>query len=241
MSNFFIPILFVIIPGVIGVKVFKTFRNIGTKQKKLKDWQDLIEIFIFSVLSYTIYGFLNNLFYWFPNPLLPITTLNAFFKERLSVQDLNYYEIGWAILISCVIGIIGAIIANNKLFFKIAKSLNITKHYGDEDVWAYFFHTQNIGWVVIRDHKLELAYFGYVELYSDEGEMRELLLRNVTIYRDENGEQLYELDKMYICRSEFELTIEVPDQRFYEIKDNKSNNKEKNDDKETNNKRNTGR
>jgi hypothetical protein len=141
--------------------------------------------------------------------------IEAFFKKDLSGNDINYFEILFTSIISAGVAILLAYLSNEYFLFKMLNGAASTKHYGDEDVWAYLFHTKRIGYVVVRDHNLELAYFGFVEFYSDDRENRELLLKDVVICKNNTGEILYKLDRMYISRNEHDLTIDIPDDRFY--------------------------
>ncbi len=64
-----------------------------------------------------------------------------------------------------------------------------------------------IGWVTVRDHKLDLYYYGWIEAWSDSGEERELILREVEVYKNSTAEFLYESDVIYISRKHDDLTI----------------------------------
>lgn len=212
MGSFFVPVLFIIIPGVIGIKFYKTLRNIGPKQKQLKDWQDFIEIFIFSIVSYVIYGLIIMLFNLIPNVNLSFKNIEAFFRKDITSSDINYLEIIFTSIIAIILAIITAKIANKKVLFHKLKKLSNTKHYGDEDVWAHFFYSENIQWLYVRDNKLDLTYIGLLEYFSDSGEKRELVLNNVSVFSniEKLTEPLYELKKLYLSRDDFEISIEIP-------------------------------
>lgn len=62
----------------------------------------------------------------------------------------------------------------------------------------------------VRDHKLDLLYFGWILVYSDSEKQRELLLRDVRVYNNSTDDFLYEVSRMYLSRESFDLTIEVP-------------------------------
>lgn len=213
MERFLLQILFIIIPGLIGIKLYKTLRNIGPAQKKLKDWQDFIEIFLFSIGSYFLYGFLNNLLHNFPEISLKIKMFNLFFKDEFSYDDLEVSEIFFSSLLSIILAIIGAAISNKKILFKIAERLKITKHYGDEDVWSNFLYEQKSDtYYFLRDHKLLLIYFAKISKFSDSGEDRELVLEDVSVYNNKKDcELLYTSDKLYISRNKDDISIELPD------------------------------
>ncbi len=62
----------------------------------------------------------------------------------------------------------------------------------------------------MRDHKLDLVYFGWIEVFSDSEKERELLLRDVKVYSNTTGEHLYDASVIYIARDRYDLTLEVP-------------------------------
>lgn len=65
--------------------------------------------------------------------------------------------------------------------------------------------------MTVRDHKLGLMYFGWVEKYSDWwNEERELLMKDVKIYDNQSGELKYEVERLYVSRRFDDLTIELP-------------------------------
>ena len=79
-------------------------------------------------------------------------------------------------------------------------------------MWEYFHNSLEYGrWVFVRDHKLDLVYFGWIETFSESGEKRELLISEVEVYSNQRDERLYAIPVMYVARERHDLTIEVPD------------------------------
>jgi len=93
---------------------------------------------------------------------------------------------------------------------RIGQNIGATIRFGDEDVWDFFHTSGDIkgNWATIRDHKLSLIYFGWIQAFSDSGKDRELILREVDVYNSA-GECLYKTDVMYLSRKPDELTIEA--------------------------------
>jgi hypothetical protein len=103
----------------------------------------------------------------------------------------------------------------------IAQVIRATNRYGDEDVW-HFFHNaperqKNDGWVFVRDHKLDLVYYGYINVWSESGKQRELVLSDVSVFHNKSGDELYSSDVVYLSRNAEDLTIEVPKQERIEV------------------------
>jgi hypothetical protein len=96
---------------------------------------------------------------------------------------------------------------------RIGQVIRATNRAGDEDVW-HFFHNSSTEpwsseWIIVRDHKVGLQYFGAVSHWSESGEDRELLLMQVSVFRNSDGTKLYDCDHMYICRNKDDLTMEI--------------------------------
>lgn len=135
-----------------------------------------------------------------------VTTFRAFSDEKIPVS--------WHEVLSAVIAIPLAFAASALYTYKtlnrIGRFLSVTKRFGDEDVWSYFNNVYGTQWVFVRDHKLDLLYFGWILVYSDSEKERELLLRDVRVYNNSTDDFLYEVSRMYLSRESFDLTIEVP-------------------------------
>jgi hypothetical protein len=96
---------------------------------------------------------------------------------------------------------------------RAGQRIGATNRAGDEDVW-HFFHNASrepwsSEWIVVRDHKTDLQYFGAVSHWSESGEDRELLLTQVSVFGNSDGQKRYDCDHMYLCRAKDDLTIEI--------------------------------
>jgi hypothetical protein len=93
----------------------------------------------------------------------------------------------------------------------VGKAIRATTRFGDEDVWDFVHRSPDVrgGWVVVRDHKLNLYYYCWIQAFSDSGKERELLLRDVDVYDNASAEWRYKTPVMYLSRKQDELTIET--------------------------------
>jgi hypothetical protein len=68
--------------------------------------------------------------------------------------------------------------------------------------------------VYFRDLKSNLTYHGMVELFSENDEIREIVLTNVRVYYNEGKSEeiteLYQLNFVYLSRSKDDILIELP-------------------------------
>lgn len=211
MNNFIVRIIFLCFPGIIALKIYRQING----KKTLKDWEDFIEILLFSVFGYLFLYFINEIFIKIKWSHGSVTFFNAIVNEK---QQLLWPEIFYATIISIILAFIISYFNYRKSLNKLALKLKLTKRYGDEDVWNYLFNSDNIEWVFVRDIKADRCYFGYVPIFSDDTEKRELVIRNVKVYRNIDNAYLYDIEAIYISREHDEISIEIP--QFVKEKDN---------------------
>jgi hypothetical protein len=201
ISSFLIRIILLVIPGIIGSLLYRSLRGRTSR----KDWEDYLEILVFSFLAYGVYGLLIRLF----NAGDALVTFRAFTNESVPIDKPIGHAILFASIAAVPIAFIASYIDNYKLINKFARRIKATRRFGDEDVWDYFNRSPDIKWVNVRDHKLNLLYACWIQSYSDPYKDRELLLRNVKVYNNTTGEFFYNTDVMYLSRKSDELTIEA--------------------------------
>lgn len=211
LSLNFVYLAFLALPGIVGAR---TYRRL-TRKASSKNWEDLVEILVFALVSYLachmLFALLNFCFGW-DLQLRALETLSNIGEEKQEQKHVFY----WAeIVSSCVIGLFlgfGAAFLNNWQFItKLGRILRVTKSYGDEDVWDYFLNSDQIpSWCYVKDHKLGILYFGEIVVFSDSGKERELILEDVKAFDIDSGEELFSRDVVYLSRERFDLTIEIP-------------------------------
>jgi hypothetical protein len=205
LSSFIIRLIFLALPGILSSKLYRALVGKPTT----KDWEDVLEIGLFSLVIYSLYGTGIAVLNWFGWVTGFPTALQAFSDETIPIP--------WGeIPIACVIGVFVALIAAYGHKFNVINRIGIklraTRWYGDSDLWDMFFERPVAGWVYVRDHKRELVYLGWVDAYSDAGKERELILNNVSVFREGEGEiegPIYTSPWMYISRDKYEWTIET--------------------------------
>jgi hypothetical protein len=184
LSSFLVRIIFLALPGVVASTIYRKLRG----KAVLKDWEDVIEIGLFALLSYLLYALAIGAVHG--QAVESFTLLNAFYDEKATV---SWHEI----LPACGIGVLLAFAASSlythKIVNRAGRLLRVTRRFGDEDVWTYFNNVPDLYWVIVRDHKVDLAYYGWIQVYSDSHEERELLLRDVKVYNNSTSEFRYEV------------------------------------------------
>ncbi len=182
-----------------GIVCYQLFSLINGSSENRKDWEGILSIFVFSVFSYSILDLCVQ--------LLPTKSLEFFglvdctFNELLgelntttSIQ-FKYQPMIALTVIAIILVYIATFIRNKKVFNHLAKYLKLTKKIGSEDIWAVFHDTYQ-EWVVVRDFRNKLIYYGYVSFFSDSSKKHELILTEVSVY-SESSELMYTTDVLF--------------------------------------------
>jgi hypothetical protein len=206
ISNVLIRIIILLMPGIVATKIYRKLR--GKRAKK--DWEDYTDVIIFSMFSYFIGSLIGSVS--LTTPLLTIMFLSPtmnffeiFIDDKLKI---NWNDVRNAVLISVFIAFIASYIYKHKLINRLGNTLRVSNRYGDEDVWDYLHNSNETEWVVVRDHKVNMYYYGRIQLFSETDEKREILLSFVSVYNTD-GELCYETNTLYIARNFDDLTIEL--------------------------------
>jgi hypothetical protein len=136
---------------------------------------------------------------------LDVTFFDALLNDHTRIA---WREIALAGCVGLVLSAGIAAVLNHNLIFRGANRLGVSRKTGDMDVWALLFGSKRGEMVVVRDLARDVAYHGSVEAFSESLDPAELLLRNVTVYRQSTAAKLYELERVYLARKVNELVIE---------------------------------
>lgn len=205
ISSLLIRIVFLVLPGIICRRLYRSL--IGKRVQK--DWEDFSEILIFSLISYLVYGvaiLIVNKLHIYYTPIY-FTTFQAWFDEKVPI---HWFEIVWASAVSLIIAFFASAINKYKVINTLGKFFRVTDQMGETDIWDYLHKNSTYEWFVIRDLKFDLAYFGWIEAFSDSGDKRELIIREVDVYSNATGILLYSADVVYCSRDQYDISIEVP-------------------------------
>ena len=63
--------------------------------------------------------------------------------------------------------------------------------------------------IFLRDHRFWPVYKGWIQLYSDAGPNRELLLNDVEVFDNASGARLYDVARLYVSRDQHEISLEI--------------------------------
>lgn len=210
VSALLIRLIVLALPGIIAFLIYSKL----IRKKTRKDWEDILRIVAFSMLSYFILFVGIQFRNYFANTKYIFITYDSLFNESIAIPAL---EVFLSILISIFLAFIFAFHSERKTINKLGVFFNGTKQISQDDVWEDFLESASGRWVFVRDEVRQLIYLGYAKYYSESEKNRELVLGDVEVYDNtyemENDKQshfLYELDKIYISRNVDQLTIELP-------------------------------
>lgn len=202
LSNFLIRIIFLVLPGIFASVTYRKLRGRTVR----KDWEDYVEILLFSLLSYSVFGLVVFALNKLGLHTVRFTVFQAFVDDK---AQLIWHEIIPTSFIGVSLAFAAAYVHTYKLINRLGRWAKVTKRFGEEDIWHFLHNRPEIYWVYVRDHKYDLSYRCWIEAYSDPYKERELLLRDVDVYRNSTGDALYHTDVLYFSRKNDEFTIEA--------------------------------
>ena len=231
LNGFVLRLALLVLPGLLGSKLYRKLRGKTDKET----WEDFTEILLFSIISYVAYFIFAMLLAWglrhlpvalqnFLHPAPPnapaaaVSVPTTQESELQSFVDdkspLDGWKIVGATLISVIVAFTASAISTKQFVNRIGFWAGATRRQGDACVWTIFNRNYapptQYQWAFIRDAKANLVYFGVIRYFSDPGELHELVLENVTVYKNDSGQRLYEAAVIYVARDAGDLTIEFP-------------------------------
>jgi hypothetical protein len=207
ISDLTLRVLLLFFPGVICCKLVDNL----TVHKERTTTMFIVHSFILGISCYLLLYVVVSIAVKINELVQRRLDFDVIFFDALinKETDLRWSEILMAAGISIPLALVTSLIAEKKLVHRAAQWMRVTSKFGDLDVWDFMFNTRQVQWIVIRDLKNDLMYEGWVRSFSIAADLRELLLRDVRVYRNSTGEQLYEVGGLYISMKKEDATIEI--------------------------------
>ncbi len=205
-SEFALRIIFLFIPGLI---TFNIVANL-TFHKEYKTPDILLGSLTYGFISYLVYYLV---FILLLTEKLSLLRLNFYFANDLTNfnTQLNFKEIAIATGCAIPVGLVAASLINSKVLYRVANLLKISDKLDDLGVWNRAFEVSLNNWVIIRDIENDLMYQGWIESFSEGIEDKEILLRDVDVYINSDGQFSYSIPAMYMClKKEDSIRVEFP-------------------------------
>lgn len=207
LSNLFIRLVFLGIPGFLCIKLYWKL----TGRSSTPTWVAYLEIGLFSLVCYLLVSLptsVHNLI-WPSEGSVGSKAIVALFDPK---AGLDFTEIFWACLVAIPLAYGLSYIDRRKWVVWVGHFLHVTNRSGDEDIWHYLNNSPHLPeWVVVRDLKRNVVYYGQVRAFSDSKKERELLMSEVTVFNGDktDGNPLYLADILYVSRRNDDLVIEA--------------------------------
>ncbi len=203
ISEFAFKMLLLFFPGLLCAYVVDNLTVHRPRETK----SFVLQAFVLGIVSYFVYWSGIKVI----NLILPDSvSADVFFLRSLtnSSSPFSYREIAIVSILAICVGAGISVAARYKALNRFARYVGITKKFGELDVWGYLLNMEEIVWVTLRDHKNNLIYDGWVQAFSDDSKDAELLLRDVSIYKNDSAERLYQCGAVYLSRNREDVSIE---------------------------------
>lgn len=203
INQFILRLIIIMAPGIICSIIYNKLKG----EKRTKDWETLLEIFLFSLITYVIYDVILKIVKCCGITDREIDALKTLITESELPSSLDLI---FSTTIAIIVAFGFAAIYKYKLLSRIGRKIRVTARYGDEDVWEYFFHSPDVDWIFVRDYKNNLVYFGSLNAFSESNQKRELILTDVEVFTNDTCEELYKVRTVYLNLADFGFSIEIP-------------------------------
>ena len=191
-------LILILFPGIIATLLY---RRLIIKKK----WESIdigLNTLLFGILSYLL---LQLVYLIFGKGELII------WQRLQDNQTVPYLEILWASVTAIISTGIVATIVNKKWINRLANWLGITHKYGEDNLFYTYLSDKGLSEVHIKDPVNNLIYTGYVRYYSEDEDVREIVLEDVDMYEYDTAKHTNSLKSVYLNRAKTDnLIIEVP-------------------------------
>jgi hypothetical protein len=227
MNELAVAIAIILFPGLIATVITD---KITIHTPKWSSFKIGMYSFIFGTSCYVllqimIYAFnlLSSL--WYRTWPIEFIHLKVWYILESDTITPNLLESGVAILLSLPVALLASFLVNYKIFNKISQKLRVSDKYGDDNLFSYYLTSEDIDWVYVRDIENGLTYQGRIDSYSENANMQELVLYDVTVFSYEESDELYSLPSIYLSKSLGHFIIEsIPSDLLEEYDEEKANN-----------------
>ncbi|MDD2325008.1 MAG: hypothetical protein PHW63_03215 [Alphaproteobacteria bacterium] len=211
MNELAVSIGVILFPGLIACVICD---KIAAHSPRWGTFKYSIYSFIFGVLCYVCVELFLNAMTWISSLFCPLTVasyppLHVWSIVTSQKADINIQEIAYATIAAFFVSIAATYINNNKFLYKIASYINVTRKYGDENLFYRYLSLNGVDWVYIRDPSTNQTYKGIVASYSENDHIQEIVLADVTVYEYETSVELYSLPSVYLSKPTGTFIIEA--------------------------------
>ncbi|RYH04368.1 hypothetical protein EU805_03085 [Salipiger sp. IMCC34102] len=120
-------------------------------------------------------------------------------------------EIAFSIPVAFILSIVWLWVVRLRWLARFLNWCGASRRYGDEDVWSFALNSsiRSVEYLHLRDLQGGFVYAGWINVFSETEEYRELLLRDAIVY-DLEGEEISRAPFLYLSRPKQDIWIEFP-------------------------------
>lgn len=206
ISNLTLKLIFILIPGAIAGLIFEKL----TVHKPWNNFKFIAQSILFGLLAYLNTGWFIKLM----NAVFNVEWSTLTLWANLAGKEIPFSEIGKATIAGILIGFIASAIDHHKIVNRFAAWMGISIKYDDINLYSHFLSSPILKQIHFKDFISGYIYRGTVESYWETDEIKEIVLRNVTVYENNSDDkrvlvELYKLDAVYLSRPKDEVLIEI--------------------------------
>lgn len=193
-------IALIFLPGLIWSAIDSQFGSC----KNRSQFEISVRAFLFGVFSYSMLFALYSLLD-IPFDLDMLTTQG----ESKSLAGLD--EIFFSVPLAFVFATIWLYAIKYRWAMKFFQFIGATNRFGDDDVWSFTFNSNqpHVEYVHVRQLETGVTYAGFVNAYSEDSNIRELLLKDAEVYAAD-GTLVSTPPHVYLSFERSKLWIEFP-------------------------------
>ena len=214
MNTLALTLALIFLPGIIWARLDAKYAS----QTKPSKFDLILNVFVFGLVAYVV----TFLLYSIPGvdriADFNLTALEVDDDRAGDVLDTSIVDdILAATGVSLILGPAWLWLKQHKIITRALQWIGATKRYGDEDVWDFTLNSTDAAsrYVNLRDDQTGLTYSGYVDVFSENPSVRELLLRDVIVYDTATKAELAKVPRIYIAREPKGMTLEFPADSTY--------------------------
>lgn len=204
MSELTLILIIILIPGAIAAIIY----NKLAIHRKWSSFDFILYASLSGVISYLLLQISITL-KWY---LFSDTTKTSFeileVWDILNVEVIPYREIIYASFFAIIIGCLITYSTQNKLLYRFAQKIKISNKYGDDNLFNHFLNSPEIEEIYIRDIENKLTYHGILNFFSENDDVFELVLSDVSVYGYHESQHYYDTERIYLSLNKENTKIE---------------------------------
>lgn len=209
MNTLVLTIALIFLPGIIWARLDARYaRQVKPSQSEL-----VVNVFVFGLVAY-LATYLVYLIPW-------VSQIAAFDLTAIALDDATVARTLQRSVVDDILAATAAAlllapawlaVQRYKLVVRLLQWIRVTKRYGDEDVWDYLLSSDDprAFYVNLRDDQTGQTFSGYVDQFSEEPGLRELVLSQVQGFDTKTGEPTIAVARLYLARDPKGMTLEFP-------------------------------